>query len=268
MPVGWVLQTCLLDHDHSISMPSDLLPLNIVCLMALCFSICYTCWYGVSLSAVSAGMVSHYQPCLLVWCFIIDHAFWFGTSLSAMPVGVVPHYRSCLLVWRLTVSHFFWCGASLQAMPVGVVTHYRPCLLVRFALQTTFWLVECRRKRGGYKSGATLTEVPLHQTCLLIMSGSCATLRNTCLYSATLSDMHAGFIYSDTRVCKVLLHQARNLVYYKSTRHAYRLGAAPTVCKTYQLPSWTPSWIYQILSDALTASLRCYKDDAWTSRIS
>ena len=33
-------------------------------------------------------------------------------------------------------------------------------------------------------------------------------LSNACLYSATLSDMHAGFIYSDTYVCKVLLHQA------------------------------------------------------------
>ena len=39
-----------------------------------------------------------------------------------------------------------------------------------------------------------------------------ATLRYACLYSATLSDMHAGFIHSDTGVCKVLLHQARNLV--------------------------------------------------------
>ena len=27
-----------------------------------------------------------------------------------------------------------------------------------------------------------------------------------------LYDMHAGFIYSDTHVCKVLLYQARNLV--------------------------------------------------------
>ena len=34
-------------------------------------------------------------------------------------------------------------------------------------------------------------------------------------------------IYSDTRVCKGLLHQARILVCYKSTRHVYRLGAAP-----------------------------------------
>ena len=82
-----------------------------------CSSItCYTCWYGVSLSAVSAGMVYHYQPCLLVWCFIIGHTFWLGTSLSAMPVGVAPHYRSCPLVWCLTVGHIFWCGASLYAV--------------------------------------------------------------------------------------------------------------------------------------------------------
>ena len=94
-------------------MPADLLPLNIAFLLALCFSICYTCWYGVSLSAVSAGMGSHFQPYLLVWCFILGHVSSFGTSLSAMPVGVVSHYRSCLLVWCLTVGHVFWCGASL-----------------------------------------------------------------------------------------------------------------------------------------------------------
>ena len=42
----------------------------------------------------------------------------------------------------------------------------------------------------------------------------------------------------------------------------------PPVCKTYQLPAWTPSWIYQILSDASAASLGCYKDDVCNSRIS
>ena len=172
MPAGWVLLQggCLLDCGHSISMPADLLSLNIACLLAVCFSICYTCWYGVSLSAVPAGMVSHYQPCLLACCFIISHAFWFSTSLSALPVGVVPRYRPCLLGWCLTVGHVFWCGASLLAMPVGVVPHYRPCLLARFTLQPTFWLVGCRGKRVGYKSGATLTEVPWHPTYLLIHS--------------------------------------------------------------------------------------------------
>ena len=139
-------------------MPADLLSLNIACLLAVCFSICYTCWYGVSLSALPAGMVSLYQLCLLAWCFIIGHDFWFGTSLSAMPVDVVPHYRPYLLRWCLIVGHVFWCDALLLAMPVGVlVPHYRPCLLVHFALQSTFCLVECRRKRDGYKSEATLT---------------------------------------------------------------------------------------------------------------
>ena len=125
---------CLLDCGHSISMSADLLSLNIACLLALCFSICYTCltisrvcWYDVSLSSVPTGMVLH-----------IGHTFWFGTSLSAMSVGVVPHYRSCVLVWCLTVGNVLWCGASLYAMPVGVVPHYRPCLLVRFSLQPIF----------------------------------------------------------------------------------------------------------------------------------
>ena len=179
----WMLAGLWPLNQHAI----DLLSLNIACMLALCFSICYTCWYGVSLSAVSAGLVSLYQPCLLVLCFIKGHAFSFGVSLSAMPVGVVPHYRSSLLVWCLTVGHVCWCGASLYAMLVGVVPQYRPCLLVRFALQLTFILVECRRKRDGYKSGATLTEVPLHQTCLLIQCHSqicllvqCNCIRHVC----------------------------------------------------------------------------------------
>ena len=41
----------------------------------------------------------------------------------------------------------------------------------------------------------------------------------------------------------------------------------PRVCKTYQLPSWTLSWIYQTLSDALAASLWFYKDDVCNSGI-
>ena len=153
---------CLLDCGHSISMPADPLSLNFACLLTLCFSIWYTYWYGVPLSAVSVCMVSHYQLYLLVWCFITIHAFWFwfGTSLSAMPVGVVPHYRSYHLVWCLTVGHVFWCGASLYAMHVGVVSHYS--LLVRFVLQPTFWLVECRRKRDGYKSHRFVKLISYH----------------------------------------------------------------------------------------------------------
>ena len=120
------VQTCLLieccckmDACWTVATQSAclLLSLNIACLLVLCFSICYTCWYGVSLSALLAGMVSHYQPCLLVWYFIIGHAFWFASSLSAMHVGVVPHYRSCLLLWCLTICHACWRGTSLKAMP-------------------------------------------------------------------------------------------------------------------------------------------------------
>ena len=46
----------LLDRCHSIIMPM------------FCNSILHVCWRCASLSALSVGMVSHYQPCLLVWC--------------------------------------------------------------------------------------------------------------------------------------------------------------------------------------------------------
>ena len=82
-----------------------------------CHSILHVCWRCASLSAIPAGIVSHYQLCLLV-CL--------PASLLVMSSGVVPHCSSCLLVWCLTVGHVFLCGASLYAMPVGVVPHYRP----------------------------------------------------------------------------------------------------------------------------------------------
>ena len=106
---------------------------------------------------MSAGVVLLYLLYLLVWCLTISLVCWYGVSLSTVPAGVVLH-----------IGHTFWFGASLSAMPVGVVPYSMPCLLVRFAIQPTYLLVECRRKWDGYKSGATLTEVPLHQTCLLI----------------------------------------------------------------------------------------------------
>ena len=57
---GWVLllDWCMLDRCHS-TMHADLLPLNPACLLVLCFSICHTCWHGVSLTDVPDGVVSH-----------------------------------------------------------------------------------------------------------------------------------------------------------------------------------------------------------------
>ena len=137
-------------------------------------------------------------------------------------------------------------------MPFDVVPHYRPCLLVDFSLQPTFWLVECRGKRDGYKSSADpvpLSDMPactvqLYQTCILgsfiqiYVFVKCFSIRQEIWYVTNPLDMPTG---------KVRL---------------------PRGCKTYQLPAWTPSLIYQILSDASDASLGCYKDDVWNSRIS
>ena len=217
----------MLDSCHSVSMPVELLPFNVASLLALCFFSCHTCWCSVSLSAVPAewcltishacscgvslnalhsSVVLHYQPRLLVWCFIIGHAFWCDTSQSAMPGCMVPHYRSCLLVWCLTlcllvwwltIGHVCWCSIALSAMPVSMVPYYRPCLLECYltighscwsvATATNILLVECRWKRSHYKSCATLTEVQLHQICLLILDHSqirllvqCNSIRYAC----------------------------------------------------------------------------------------
>ena len=105
-----------------------------------------------------------------------------------MPVDVVPHYRPCLLAWYLTKGQ---------------------CLLARCYCNWHF-TSPVQIEEGWLQVCATCTEVPLHQTSLLFR---CNTLIYASLYSATLSYMHAVFIYSDTRDCKVLHHQARHLVY-------------------------------------------------------
>ena len=62
IPTGWVLlqDGRLLDRCYSISMPADLLPLNPACILVCCFYIWHTCacWFGVSLSAMPADVVS------------------------------------------------------------------------------------------------------------------------------------------------------------------------------------------------------------------
>ena len=150
----------------------------------------------------------------------------------------MPHHRPWRLTWYLTVVHACWSVATA----------------------TNILLVECRWKKDGYNSVATLTEMSLHQTWLLILCHSQICL----LVQSTLSDMHAGLIYSDTRVCKVLLHQARHLVW----------TCLQVRCRFYgfvKLVSYHPGRhleLYQIMSVASVASLWCYKDDVCNLRIS
>ena len=96
-------------------------------------------------------------------------------------------------------------------MPVGVVPHYRPIACWSVATQTAILLVECRCKKDGYKSNATFTsDMAADLVPLSDMPACTMQLCRTCMMG------------SFTRVCKVLIHQARNLVCYKSIRHAYR----------------------------------------------
>ena len=165
----------------------------------------------------------HCRPCLLVWCFSVGHAFC-----------VMPLYRPWRLAWYLIIGHACWSIATA----------------------TDILLVECRWKKHGYNSVATLIEVPLHQTWLLFLSHS-----QICLFvQSTLSDRHAGFIYLDTCVCKVI--PIRQDIWSVTNPQDMPTGKIPLpqVCKTCKLPFWRPSGICQILSDAAVASLGCYKD--------
>ena len=153
-----------------------------------------------------------------------------------MPVGVVPLYRPCLLGWHLPVG----------VRSSGVVPHHRPCLLawypiighacwsvLRFNqhfnwLSAEGWLqVWCYSYRGSITSDMSADPVPLsdmpvftvqlHRTCRL---GSfiqihefvkCFSIRQEIWPFTNLPDMSTG---------KVRL---------------------PRVCKSDQLPAWTPS---------------------------
>ena len=103
-----------------------------------------------------------------------------------------------IVVWFITIGHVY-CR----------VPHYRPCLLVS------------RHCNRHFTSQVQMEEGWLHvQRCHYIrhVCRSSASHRYACLYSATLPDRHAVFINSDSRVCKVLLYQARYLVCYKVIR--------------------------------------------------
>ena len=130
-----------------------------------------------------SGVLPHYSSCLLTWwliinhaywcCLTIGHAFWCGASASTMSVVVVPYYRPCLLAWHLTIGHALWSIATA----INIL------------------LVECIWRKGGYKSGATCTEVLLYQTCLMIRYHSQICLLVECIYIRHTCWVHE-FIYA------------------------------------------------------------------------
>ena len=119
------------------------------------------------------GVVPNYRPCLLVWYLIISNVCWCGTSLSAMSVGVVPQYRPCLLAWYLNIGHACWSVATMQP-----IFNWSSADGRRMVKRLVLTVQRCHYIRHVCWFGATRTYA--------------------CLYSATLSDMHAVFIYSDT----------------------------------------------------------------------
>ena len=100
------------------------------CLLVECCCKMDACWPVATQSAcLTTFCHSILQLILLVWCFTISRACWCGVSLSAVPAGMVSHYWPYLLVWCLTIGCACWYGVSLSAVPAGLVSHYLPCLL-------------------------------------------------------------------------------------------------------------------------------------------
>ena len=63
------------------------------CLLVVCCCKMNACWTVATQSA-----------CLLIFCHPILHVCCYCASLSALPAGVVSHYQPCKLVWCLTIS--------------------------------------------------------------------------------------------------------------------------------------------------------------------
>ena len=62
-------------------MLAGLWPFNQHACLSFVTQYCMSAGVSATLSAIPAGMVSHYQPCLLVWCLTISSACWCGASL-------------------------------------------------------------------------------------------------------------------------------------------------------------------------------------------
>ena len=132
------------------------------------------------------------------------------------------------------------------------------------ALQPTFYYSSA----GGRRMVTIL--LLLLQRCHYIRHGcwSFVTLRYGCLYYQTC--MLGSFIQIHMFVKCFSIRQD---IWSVTNPPDMPTGKVPLprVCETCQLPYWTPSWIYQILSDTsikIIASLGCYKDDVCNSRIS
>ena len=193
------VQTCLL-VEFSCKMDAYwTVATQSACLLTFCHSILHVCWRCASLSAIPAGMVSHYQPCLLVWCLTINCACWCGAS-----------YRSYLLVWYITISisHAGWCGTLLYAMPAGPFCNLTNILTSWVQTEMRWLQVWCYSYRGAITSDMFANLVPLldmpacivqlYQTCMM---GSliqihvfvkCFSIRQEIWYVKNPPDMPTG----------------------------------------------------------------------------
>ena len=118
-------------------------------------------------------------------------------------------------------------------MPIGVVPLNKSGILVN-CHRINILLVECRWKKGGCKSGATCTEVPLYQTCLMIQ---CHTQIGLQLYQTCLlgSWIH---LHMFVKCCSI--NQGIWSVTNPSDMPTGRMPLAQG-CKTCRVPSWMPS---------------------------
>ena len=141
MPTSWVLlqDGCLLDCGHSISMPADLLSLNISCWLALCFSICYNLL--VWCLDILTSWVQMEEGWLQVWCYSYRGAITSDMSadpvpLSDRPAFTVQLYQTCLLGSYIPIHVFVKCVCIRQDIwyvtnppdiPTGKVRPPRVC---------------------------------------------------------------------------------------------------------------------------------------------
>ena len=130
--------------------------------------------------------------------------------------GVGPQCRPCLWAWYITIGHA--CGPFCTS--TSILSSW---------VQTEEW---CHSYRGAIKSDMFADSVPLSD-----MTACTVQLYQTCMLGSFIQ-IHVI----------VKCFSIRQEIWYVTNQPDMPTGKVrlPRVCKTYQLPSWTPSWIYQI----------------------
>ena len=99
-----IQNTCCVESCY-VAVAATYMPTSLVSLPQTPLLFKHTFWLSAAARWVLAGQLPLCQAfaiqcCISVWLFRISscHTYWYGVSLSAAPAVIVSHYQPCLLV--------------------------------------------------------------------------------------------------------------------------------------------------------------------------